>query len=67
LTERYKDHPNNTAPVVKKKVKTLWYIENLIDKAKARTKEMHASIEQARMNRNWKLWNAEYINALLQH
>jgi len=67
LNERYKDHPNNDAPVVKKKVKTTGYIENLINKTKERTKEMHAMVEQERMNRNWELWNAEYINALIEH
>jgi len=67
LDERYKDHPNNNAPAVKKKVKTLWYLENLMQKAGARTKEMHMRVEEARMNRNWKLGNAEYINALIEH
>jgi hypothetical protein len=34
LDERYKDHPNNNAPIKKKEVKTLWYLENLRQKAK---------------------------------
>ena len=67
LEERYKDHPNNNAPIKKKEVKTLWYLENLMKQAWVKTKEMHMRVEEARMNRNWKLWNAEYINALIEH
>jgi hypothetical protein len=45
----------------------LWYLENLMKQAWVKTKEMHMRVEEARMNRNWKLWNAEYINALIEH
>ncbi len=66
LDEAYKD-VNPAWTKQKKEVKTLWYIENLMNKAKERTKEMHMAVEQVRINRNWKLWNAEYINALIEH
>lgn len=62
LDEAYKD-VNPICPPQKKEIKTLWYIENLMNKAK----EMHMVVEQVRMKRNWKLWNAEYINALIEH
>jgi hypothetical protein len=32
-----------------------------------RTKEMHAEVEERRSERNWKLANAEYMEALLNH
>jgi len=36
-------------------------------KARERTEEMHASIEEWRMERNWKLANEDYMEALLNH
>lgn len=65
LDERYK------GKVVEKKAKpapkTLWYLENLQKKARERTEEAHARFEEWRMERNWKLGNAEYVTALLNH
>lgn len=65
LDERYKDK------VIDKKAKpapkTLGYLENLQKKTRERTEEMHASIEQWRAERNRKLANADYMEALLNH
>lgn len=64
LDERYKD---KVVTPKKKEVKTTWYLENLMKKARERTEEMHAMIAEWRMQRNWKLANEEYVEALLNH
>jgi len=64
LDERYKD---KVVTQKVKEVKTTWYLENLMKKARERTEEMHASIEEWRMERNWKLANEDYMEALLNH
>lgn len=64
LDERYKD---KVVTPKKKEVKPMWYLESLSKKVKERTEEMHAKIEEYRSERNWKLANAEYVYALLEH
>jgi len=62
LNERYKDK------VVVKKVKPLTpYIARLQGIARVRTEEMHADNEEIRSERNRKLANADYMEALLNH
>jgi len=58
LDERYKDK------VVVKKVKPL---SPYLARLRERTEEMHADFEQWRSERNRKLANAEYVEALLNH
>jgi len=43
------------------------YLENLAKQARDRTEEMHESVEQWRSERNWKLGNVDYMEALLNH
>lgn len=64
LDERYRDMVKTPK---KKEVKKMWYLENLAKQARERTEELHAQIEKARSERNWKLANAEYVYALLNH
>ena len=58
LNERYKNK------VVVKKVKPL---SPYLQKLRERTEEMHAQVEQRRSERNRKLANADYIEALVNH
>lgn len=64
LNERYKE---KQVEAKKKEVKTTWYLENLMNKARIRTEEIHASIEEARMQRNRKIQMSDYMEALLNH
>lgn len=62
LNERYKNK------VVVKKVKPLTpYIARLQGIARVRTEEMHADNEEIRSERNRKLANADYMDALVNH
>ncbi len=62
LNERYKNK------VVVKKVKPLTpYLARLQGIARVRTEEMHADNEEIRSERNWKLANADYMEALVNH
>jgi hypothetical protein len=58
LDERYRD---KVVPTPKKKPNL--YLQNL----RNRTEELHAQIEKARMERNWKLQMEDYSEALTQH
>ena len=62
LNERYKNK------VVVKKVKPLSpYLARLQGIARIRTEEMHADNEEIRSERNRKLANADYMDALVNH
>ena len=63
LDERYKDVEKQAKPKVKKDSPVGKYLDRLA----SRTKEMFAEAQQARMERNWKLGNVEYIDALMNH
>lgn len=62
LDERYK---NKVVEAPKKKVNP--YLENLMKKARERTEEIHARVEEARRQRNRKLQMSDYVEALLNH
>jgi hypothetical protein len=54
--------------VVVKKVKPLSpYLARLQGIARIRTEDMHAEVEERRSERNRKLANADYMEALLNH
>lgn len=64
LDERYKDvNPEKKL----KKVKTMWYIENLQNKARIRTEELHADNQEKNMERNQKLSEQDYLEMLVNH
>ncbi len=62
LDERYKDKV-----VVKKAKEVSPYLARLQGIARVRTEEMQAENEEARSERNWKLANADYMDALVNH
>lgn len=64
LDERYKDvNPEKKV----KKVKTMWYIENLQNQARIRTEELHADNQEKKMERNQKLADQDYLEMLVNH
>lgn len=63
LDEAYANHTFTEKPKVKKETPVSKYLDRL----RTRTEEMHARVEQARAERNWKLWKQEYIYALINH
>lgn len=65
LNERYKDF--QPKPKAKKQIKTLGYLENLMKKARERTEEMHARVEENRISRNRQLQLDSYVEALINH
>lgn len=62
LNERYKDKV-----VVKKAKEVSPYLARLQGIARVRTEEMHADNEEIRSERNRKLANADYMDALVNH
>jgi uncharacterized protein (DUF3084 family) len=63
LNERYKNVEKQAKPKAKKETHISKYLERLADRAKYAFQENKEKI----MERNWKLGNVEYMEALMNH